>query len=179
MLVNSNDIISIRKRIDADINKYWRIIRSENIMSANKCKANTGSGYDLKALLNTIHQLSNKRIKLKMMLQAINLNMFNKDKHIDLSLLNKNTNFETIFLASELKEELSQLNCIHTLKPLAEGKTVKHPLTETFDTKTIGRMKHALTLKINKVNKQMEDYNNKTFVDLDVDKEGLKLYIAA
>lgn len=179
MLVNSNDIISIRKRIDSDINKYWRVIRSENIMSDDKSKANVGSGYDLKALLNTIHQLSNKRVRLKMMLQAINLGMFDKNKHIDLSLISKHTNFETIFQACELKEELSHLETIHTLKPLTEGTVVKHKLIETFDGKAIGRMKHALLLKINKVNKQMEDYNNSTFIDLDVKKEELNLYIAA
>ena len=31
--LNSANIIAIRKNIDITINKYWRIIRAENLMS--------------------------------------------------------------------------------------------------------------------------------------------------
>ena len=65
--LNSANIITIRKNIDITINKYWRIIRAENLMSKKAIAAKQGSGLDLKSLYNQIVQLSEKAIaQLKM-----------------------------------------------------------------------------------------------------------------
>lgn len=178
MLMNSKDIIKIRKSIDFDITKYWRIIRSENIMSEKARDAKMGSCYDLKMLLNEIHQLAAKRIKLKLMLQAINLNLKDDKGHIDFNKIGSDTNYETIFRACELKEELSQLSAIHTLTPKMKSNK-NNKLIEIFDAATLGRMKHALIIKINKQDKMLEDFNNNTFIDMDIKKEGYSMYLAA
>ena len=71
--LNSGNIIIIRKNLDRKINDYWRIIRSENVMSKKAKKAGLGSNYDLKALYNEITQMANKRIMIKGMLQYLNM----------------------------------------------------------------------------------------------------------
>ena len=38
--LNSANIISIRKNLDVTINKYWKIIRAENLMSKKAVAAN-------------------------------------------------------------------------------------------------------------------------------------------
>ena len=40
MKLNSANIISIRKNLDVTINKYWKIIRAENLMSKKAVAAN-------------------------------------------------------------------------------------------------------------------------------------------
>lgn len=70
--LNSANIITIRKNIDTTINKYWRIIRAENLMSKKAVAAKQGSGLDLKSLYNQIMQLSEKRIIIKGILVALN-----------------------------------------------------------------------------------------------------------
>lgn len=70
--LNSANIITIRKNIDITINKYWRIIRAENLMSKKAIAAKQGSGLDLKSLYNQIMQLSEKRIMIKGILVALN-----------------------------------------------------------------------------------------------------------
>ena len=70
--LNSANIITIRKNIDITINKYWRIIRAENLMSKKAIAAKQGSGLDLKSLYNQIVQLSEKRIMIKGILVALN-----------------------------------------------------------------------------------------------------------
>lgn len=72
MKLNSANIIAIRKNLDANINKYWRIIRAENLMSKKAVAAKQGSGLDLKGLYNQIMQMTEKRIMIKGILVALN-----------------------------------------------------------------------------------------------------------
>ena len=68
----SSNIISLRDEICKTKTRYWKIIKSENIMSNKEKKAGVGSGFDLKVLHNQILQMSEKLIKVKLMLNAIN-----------------------------------------------------------------------------------------------------------
>ena len=61
--LNSANIISIRKNLDVTINKYWKIIRAENLMSKKAVAAKQGSGLDLKSLYNQIMQMTEKIAK--------------------------------------------------------------------------------------------------------------------
>ncbi len=70
MKLNSKDIIIARDNICKTKTKYWRIIRSENVMTKKAKLAGMGSGFDLTQLYNQITQMSDTLIKL--MLNAIN-----------------------------------------------------------------------------------------------------------
>jgi hypothetical protein len=174
-LVKSKDINNMRKSLDCTISKYWKIIKSENIMDVASREAGLGSGYDLKALLNTIKQLSDKRVKLKLMMQAINLNIKDSDGKIDFSAISKDTNYETIFKVCELKEQLSHLSSI---KPLKYNRKSGKALSEIFNSAKLGTMKNKLTLAINSLDKKMEAFNENTIIELDEKEFSMELCFA-
>ena len=76
--MNSKDIIQLRDNICKTKSKYWKIIKSENVMTKKAKKAGMGSGFDLFSLYNQITQLSDKLIKIKLMLNAINNGITNE-----------------------------------------------------------------------------------------------------
>ena len=80
----SSNIINLRDEICKTKTKYWKIIKSENIMSNKEKKAGVGSGFDLKVLHNQILQMSEKLIKTKLMLNAINNGITKFDYDFDL-----------------------------------------------------------------------------------------------
>ena len=67
MKLSSKDIIITRDNICKTKTKYWRIIRSENVMSKKAKAAGMGSGFDLNQLHNEIWQMSETLIKIKLM----------------------------------------------------------------------------------------------------------------
>lgn len=164
--LNSTDIINIRKSLDADINKYWKIIRNENIMSIKDIKAGMGSGMELKALYNTITQLQERRIIIKGLLAALNnkITTFNYDDF-------KKSNNYSIFAACEAKEAIAQLKLIKTLNPTEKAKKGKSGLTkkETFTKQKIDSLIHKHQLEANKFDAAMEKFNSSTDIEISAD----------
>ena len=164
--LNSANIITIRKNIDITINKYWRIIRAENLMSKKAIAAKQGSGLDLKSLYNQIMQLSEKRIMIKGILVALNTGTttFSYEDF-------KKTNNYSIFAACEAKEAIAQLKMIPTINPTEKSKkglkgTGKK---ESFSSAKIAQLIKDLQLKANKYDAAMEEFNTKTTIDLNDD----------
>lgn len=173
--LNSSNIINIRKNLDTEINKYWRIIRAENVMSKKAEKAGLGSGKDLFALYNTITQMQENRIKIKAALCCLNMGTeFDYEKF-------KETNNYSIFAACEAKEAIAQLKMIPTLDPATKAKKGLKAMSkkETFTSAKIASLIKDLQLKANKYDAAMEKFNNCTIIDLGSISSDFETYMAA
>lgn len=161
--LNSANIITIRKNIDITINKYWRIIRAENLMSKKAIAAKQGSGLDLKSLYNQIVQLSEKRIMIKGILVALNtgITTFSYEDF-------KKTNNYSIFAACEAKEAIAQLKMIKTLDPSTKAKKglKAMPKREIFSSAKIAQLIHDQQLLANKFDANLEKFNNETSIEI-------------
>lgn len=109
--LNSGNIINIRKNIDMTKKKYWNIIRTTNCISKKEVKMGFRT-HDIKALYNSIMQLSDKLVYIKGMLFYLNMGITTFDKEAF-----KKTNNYAIFMACELKEAIAQLKMVPTLDP--------------------------------------------------------------
>lgn len=160
--LNSANIINIRKNLDTEINKAWRIIRAENVMPKKAVAAGMGSGKDLKSLYNLITQMQDKRIKIKAALCYLNMGLDFDYKSF------KKTNNYNIFAACEAKEAIAQLKMIPTIDPGTKAlKGLKNiGKTETFTSAKIASLIKNLQLKANKYDAAMEKFNNETNIDL-------------
>lgn len=163
---NSGNIINIRKSLDADIIKYWHIIRNENVMSTKAAKAGMGSGMDLKTLYNSITQMQQKRILIKGMLMYLNIGV----TKFDIEEFKKTNNY-SIFAAGEAKEAIAQLKMIPTINPTEKSKkglkgTGKK---ETFTSAKIASMINKLQLEANKFDAQLTKFNDNTEIELTED----------
>lgn len=163
MKLNSANIISIRKNLDVTINKYWKIIRAENLMSKKAVAAKQGSGLDLKSLYNQIMQMTEKRIMIKGILIALN-NGITTFSYEDF----KKTNNYSIFAACEAKEAIAQLKMVKTLDPSTKAKKgLKAMLKrEVFSSAKIAQLIHEHQLLANKFNSNLEKFNNDTSVEI-------------
>lgn len=165
--LTSKDIIIARDNICKTKTRYWRIIKSENIMSKSAKKAGMGSGFDLASLHNQILQMSDKLIKIKLMLNAINSGItdFNYEEA-------KKTHYYNIFLACEKKEQLAHWEEIlkkHTLNPATKAKAGSKGTgkIETFTSAKIASIKNKLQLEINKIDADIAKFNDNTTLSLD------------
>lgn len=161
--LNSANIISIRKNLDVTINKYWKIIRAENLMSKKAVAAKQGSGLDLKSLYNQIMQMAEKRIMIKGILVALNngITTFSYENF-------KKTNNYSIFAACEAKEAIAQLKMVKTLDPSTKAKKglKAMPKREIFSSAKIAQLIHEHQLLANKFNSNLEKFNNDTSVEI-------------
>lgn len=161
--LNSANIISIRKNLDVTINKYWKIIRAENLMSKKAVAAKQGSGLDLKSLYNQIMQMTEKRIMIKGILVALNngITTFSYENF-------KKTNNYSIFAACEAKEAIAQLKMVKTLDPSTKAKKGLKaiPKREIFSSAKIAQLIHEHQLLANKFNSNLEKFNNSTSVEI-------------
>ncbi len=176
--MNSKDIIIARKKLDETITKYWHIIKTENVMSNKAIKMGIGSGLDLKELYNKITQMAETRIKLKLMLNAINngISTFNYEEE-------KKKHYYTIFAACEEKEKLAHWKDIikKTIDPKEKARkgakgTGKR---EIFSSAKITSLMKNLQLNINKFDAKIEEYNNNTSISFgEADADITKLLAA-
>lgn len=178
MKLTSKDIIAQRDNICKTKTKYWRIIKAENVMTKKAKAAGMGSGFDLKALHNQIIQMSDKLIKIKLMLNAINngITKFNFEEA-------KKTHYYTIYLACEKKEQLAQWDEIlvkHTINPTTKAKAgVKGTgKIETFTSAKIASIKKNLQLEINKLDAEIAKFNDETTLEVTNDEDIEKLLAA-
>ena len=165
MKIKSSNIITKRDALNKEITKYWKIIRQENIMSKAAVSAGMGSGFDLKALYNSIKRKGEARVKTKLYLQALNMGYTN------FSEFKKDTNYENIYLLNEKKEEFVQLSMLNCMNPAYKSKMGKKIKTvETFSKEKLTALKKELTLEINALEKKIEDFNNDTELEIsDID----------
>lgn len=147
-----------RDELSKDITKYWTIIKNENIISKETIR-----NYDLKVLLTKIQEMAEERILMKLYLQCINMGY---KKFSDLPAEN---NYYTIFSLSEKQEQLFHLGKIKTIDPKikrAKGKknlNISEELTSAY----ISNIKNKLQIEINKLNKDLEDFNDKAELDIE------------
>ena len=162
--LNAANILSMKKKIDKTITDYSHIIRDENVMSKKAKAAGQGSGYDLKALYNTIQQLRNKRIMLKGMIQYLNMGTttFNHDDF-------KKTNYYAIFSACEAKEDITLLKMIKTLNPQLKAQKGKKNIgsIETFSKEKIAQLIHDQQLEANKFDAMLSKFNTDATIEID------------
>jgi len=168
--MNSKDIIIARKKLDETITKYWHIIKTENVMSTKAVKAGIGSGLDLKELYNKITQMAETRIKLKLMLNAINngISSFNYEDE-------KKKHYYTIFAACEEKEKIAHWKDIikKTIDPKEKArKGVKGTgKREIFTSAKITQLINDIQLSVNKYDARIEEYNNNTAIDFNIETD--------
>lgn len=182
MKLSSKDIIATRDKLCAQKTHDWKIIISENVMP-KKAIANglgaRGKGIDLNNLYNSILQTGEKLIKIKGMLQYLNMGTttFNFDEF-------KKTHYYKIFLLSEKNELLSKLEELmkkNTISPNAKAKAGKKGtgLDEVFSSAKITSMKKKLQLEINSIKTEIEEYNNNTTIDITSESEAFESMFAA
>lgn len=171
MKLTSKDIIAQRDNICKTKTKYWRIIKAENVMTKKAKAAGMGSGFDLKALHNQILQMSDKLIKIKLMLNAINngITTFNFEEV-------KKTHYYTIYLACEKKEQMAHWDEIltkHTINPATKAKAgIKGTgKIETFTSAKIASIKKNLQLEINKLDADIAKFNDNTTLEITNDDD--------
>lgn len=161
--LNPISIINIRKTLDNNINKYWKIIRNENVISKKAVKMGLGSNYDIAALYNEITQIAQKRIMIKGMLMYINLGYtdFNLEEF-------KKTNNYSIFAACEAKEAIAQLKMVPTLNPAIKAKKGLKalPKKETFSSAKIASLISKHQLIANKYDAELEKFNTDTEITI-------------
>jgi hypothetical protein len=162
--ITSKYIITRRKELSNEITKYWNIIKNENVIPTG-AKRN----FDLKALILDIQAKAEERILLKLYLQCINMGY---KKFSELPITN---NYLDIFTLSEKQEQLFHLSKIKTLDPKLKRAKGKKNLdkTEELTSAYISSLKAKLQLKINALNKKIEDFNNSA--ELNIEEAPLSL----
>lgn len=147
-----------RDELSKDITKYWTIIKNENIISKETIR-----NYDLKVLLTKIQEMAEERILMKLYLQCINMGY---KKFSDLPAEN---NYYTIFSLSEKQEQLFHLGKIKTIDPkIKRAKSKKNlNISEELTSAYISNIKNKLQIEINKLNKDLEDFNDKAELDIE------------
>lgn len=147
-----------RDELSKEITKYWNIIKNENIISV-EAKRN----FDLKVLLTKIQEMSEERLLMKLYLQCINMG------YKKFSELPAGNNYITIFALSEKIEQLFHLNKIRTIDlKIKRAKGKKNlKFTEELTSAYLNTLKNKIQLEINKLNKDLEEFNNKAELDIE------------
>lgn len=160
--VNSGNIIAMRQAIDAKKKKYWKIIRTTNVLSKKEI-ANGFRTHDLKALYNEIVQMAEKLVLIKGMLFYLNMGITTFDKEAF-----KKTNNYSIFEACEMKEIIAQLKMIPTLDPKTKSQKGLKAIgkDEVFTSAKIAALIKDLQLKANKFDAAMDKFNSETEIDI-------------
>lgn len=147
-----------RDNLSKEITKYWNIIKNENVISKEATR-----NFNLKAVLSKIQEMAEERMLMKLYLQCINMG------YKKFSELPVNNNYLTIFMLSEKNEQLFHLNKIRTIDPKikrAKGKKGLN-ITEELTSSYITTLKNKLQLEINKLNKDLEDFNDSAELDIE------------
>ena len=160
--LNSGNIIAMRQAIDAKKKKYWKIIRTTNLLSKKEI-ANGFRTHDLKTLYNEIIQMAEKLVLIKGMLFYLNMGITTFDKEAF-----KKTNNYSIFEACEMKEIIAQLKMIPTLDPKTKSQKGLKAIgkEEVFTSAKIAALIKDLQLKANKFDTAMDKFNSETEIDI-------------
>lgn len=178
--LSAKDIISTREKLDKEITNYWNIIKTENVISKKAKSMGKGSNYDLFSVYNTILQDSEKRIKLKGMLQYINMGIldFNYEDF-------KKTHYYTIFAACEEKEKIAHWKDLISKKcfinPVEKSKKGMKGTgkIETFSYAKINANMRKIQLSINSLNAKIAKFNDETLLNITSESEDFATNFAA
>lgn len=167
--IKPNILITKRDKLTDEISRYWRIIKTENVI-----KKGFKRNYDLKTLLVTIRAMYDELLIVKLRIQCANMGMKFKD-------LPKDANIINIYKLSSLNEyyvKLGELIEKHTINPVLKAKKGKRALTITEElTRSYLRGKqNECTLNLNELRKAIADFNDNT--DLSDDSAPLFLIAA-
>lgn len=167
--IKPNILITKRDKLTDEISRYWRIIKTENVI-----KKGFKRNYDLKVLLVTIRAMYDELLIVKLRIQCANMGMKFKD-------LPKDANIINIYKLSSLNEyyvKLGELIEKHTINPVLKAKKGKRALTITEElTRSYLRGKqNECTLNLNELRKAIADFNDNT--DLSDDSAPLFLIAA-
>lgn len=167
--IKPNILITKRDKLTDEISRYWRIIKTENVI-----KKGFKRNYDLKLLLVTIHAMYDELLIVKLRIQCANMGMKFKD-------LSKDANIINIYKLSSLNEyyvKLGELIEKHTINPVLKAKKGKRALTITEElTRSYLRGKqNECILNLNELRKAIADFNDNT--DLSDDSAPLFLIAA-
>lgn len=112
--MKANKFIEKRDSLSSDITKYWNIISIENVVNRNYKRT-----YDLKELYETIKQLTDDRVIVKLKILCINMGL---KKFSDLPI---DCNQLDVFKLCELQEMKVHLSRLKTLNPILKAKKEK------------------------------------------------------
>lgn len=156
--ITSKYIITKRKELSNEITKYWNIIKNENVILKGATR-----NFDLKKLLEKIQEMADERILLKLYLQCINMG------YKKFSELPATNNYLTIFTLCEKQEQLFHLSKIKTIDPKLKRAKGKKGLnnSEELTSAYISTLKNKLQLEINKLNKDIEDFNESAILNIE------------
>ena len=156
--ITSKYIINRRKELSNDITKYWNIIKNENVIPKDGKR-----NYDLKALLTKIEEMADERILLKLYLQCINMG------YKKFSELPETNNYLAIYTLSEKTEHMFHLSKIRTIDQKLKRSKGKKNLntTEELTSAFINTKINKLQLEVNKLQKDIEDFNNSATLDIE------------
>lgn len=166
--IKPNILITKRDKLTDEISRYWRIIKTENVI-----KKGFKRNYDLKTLLVTIRAMYDELLIVKLRIQCANMGMKFKD-------LPKDANIINIYKLSSLNEyyvKLGELIEKHTINPVLKAKKGKRALTITEElTRSYLRGKqNECTLNLNELRKAITDFNDNT----DLSDDSAPLFLIA
>lgn len=168
--LSSNKLIEIRDSLIQEIKKYWYYIRIENVTDMDYKRM-----YDIKYLYNTILDKEKKLIKIKLLIQCINMGLKS------LSELNENSSYNTIYELSVKKEHYEQLQQIPTLKPFLTKKLkkmkVKPTKTEILTQSFIKDKMDTLNKDILMLRNKLEKFNEQASIEVEVDSDEAALIV--
>lgn len=166
--IKANQLIDERNRITNEISRYWDILATENVV-----KKGVKRNYDMKQLLIHIKALYDQSIIVKLRIQCANLGMKIKD-------LPKDANIINIYKLSAYNEyyvKLDEMMKKHTINPAIKMKKGKKALsiTEELTYSYLEREKNRISILLNKLRKDIADFNN----DTDLTDDTIPLFLVA
>lgn len=166
--IKANQLIDERNRISTEISRYWNIIATENVI-----KKGAKRNYDLKQLLIRIKALYDQSVIVKLRIQCANIGIKIKD-------LPKDANIINIYKLSAYNEycvKLEETIRKHTINPIIKIKKGKKALavTEELTNSYLTAEKNRSMLIVNKLRKDIEEFNNNT----DVTDDTIPLFLVA
>lgn len=155
-IVKVDYLIAKRDQLTADINKYWRIINTENVI-----KKGFSRNYDMKVLLEKIKELYEEHVVVKLRIQCVNMGMKLKELSPDANVVN-------IYRLSAMKEYSIRLGIVNTINPTQKAKKGKRklPVTEVLTHNYIKARQAECQLVINELDKKVKEFNSSTEIDL-------------
>lgn len=155
-IVKVDYLIAKRNQLTADINKYWRIINTENVI-----KKGFSRNYDMKNLLEKIKELYEEQVIVKLRIQCVNMGMKLKELSPDANVVN-------IYRLSAMKEYSVRLGFVNTINSTQKAKKGKRklPVTEVLTHNYIKARQAECQLVINELDKKVKEFNSKMEVDL-------------
>ena len=166
--IKGNTLINERNRITNDINRYWNIIATENVV-----KKGTIRNYDLKALLNQIKALYEQLVIIKLRIQCANMGIKIKD-------LPRNANIINIYKLSAYNEyfvKIDEMLRKHTINPIIKIKKGKKALsvTEELTYSYLKNIKDKIAIECNQLRKDIANFNDNN----DLSDDTIPLFLVA